>query len=744
MNFDKPAGINPLDRQKVLTRPHTRIDGPLKVSGRATYAYEYREKEPATYGYVLSAGVAKGTIESIDTGRAEAAPGVLLVLTHENMPDQGESETPVPQQKDASPQLSGPEVSFYHQAVAFVVAESFEQARAAANMIEVKYRTEKGQYVLADVLGSAKPDEDSEDSVVGEFEQAFKDAPVTIDATFTTPDQSQSPMEPQATLASWNGDRLTVHTSHQVVHWVQAGLAKTLKVPQKNVRVVSAYVGGGFGSKLLFFADVVLASAAARLLGRPVKVALTRPQYYNSTSHRPATVQRVRLGATRDGLIQAIGHDTWSGNLPGGEGEPAADQTKLLYAGEHRLIRTRKAELDLPPGASMRAPGEAVGLLALEGAMDELAEALDIDPVKLRILNDVQHDPAKGPERPFSSRRLVDTLYVGADRFGWDKRQSKPGQVREGEWLIGMGMASAFRANLVQPSGAKVTLQPGGRLMVETQMTDIGTGSYTILGQVAAEMLGLPLEQVTVRLGDSDYPQASGSGGSFGANSSASGVYAACVKLRADILKKLNFASGSSTFEDGEVRCEANHVPLAEVAGKDGMSAEDKMTWGDLTEQYAQASFGAHFAEVAVNSVTGETRVRRMLSVAAIGRVLNPVTARSQCLGGITMGIGSALMEHLEVDPRYGLFINHDLAEYQVPVHADIPDLDVVFLEDLDDKSSPVKAKGTGELGICGVGAAVANAVYNASGVRIRDFPLTLDKVLAGWEKTEQQEHVPA
>jgi len=744
MNFDKPAGINPIDRQKVVTRPHTRIDGPLKVSGRATYAYEYREKEPATYGYVLSAGVAKGTILSIDVDRAQAAPGVLLVLTHENMPAQGEAESPVPQQKDASPQLSGPEVSFYHQAVAFVVAESFEQARAAANMIEVRYRQHPGKYVLADVLDGAKPDEDSEDSVVGDFEQAFGDAPVTVDATFTTPDQSQSPMEPQATLASWDDDQLTVYTSHQVVHWIQAGLAKTLKVPQENVRVVSAYVGGGFGSKLLFYADVVLASAAARLLGRPVKVALTRPQYYNSTSHRPATRQRVRLGATRDGRLQAVGHDTWSGNLPGGQSEPAADQTKLLYAGEHRLIRSRKAELDLPPGASMRAPGEAVGLLALEVAMDELAEALDIDPVKLRILNDVQYDPAKGPERPFSSRRLVDALYTGADRFGWDKRQSRPGQVREGEWLIGMGMASAFRANMVQPSGAKVMLQPDGSLAVETQMTDIGTGSYTILGQVAAEMLGLPLDKVTVRLGDSDFPQASGSGGSFGANSSASGVYAACVKLRGDILKKLNFAPASSTFEDGEVRCEDNHVPLAEVAGKAGMSAEDKMTWGDLTEQYAQASFGAHFAEVAVNSVTGETRVRRMLSVVTIGRVLNPVTARSQCLGGITMGIGAALMERLEVDPRYGLFINHDLAEYQVPVHADIPDLDVVFLEDLDDKSSPLKAKGIGELGICGVGAAVANAVYNASGVRIRDFPLTLDKVLAGWEQNEKREHVPA
>ena len=740
MKFDAPAGINPLDREKVLTKPHTRLDGPLKVTGQAPYAYEYQPSTPVSYGYVLSAGVAKGTIKRMDTRRAEAAPGVLLVLTHENMPEQGESETPVPQQRKASPQLSGPEVHFYHQAVALVVAETFEQARAASKLIEVEYDIQPGHYVLEDELDSAQPSEDSEDSVVGDFDRAFADAPVKVDLRYTTPDQSQSPMEPQATLAEWDAESetLTLHTAHQVVHWVQTGIARTLQLRPAQVRIVSAYVGGGFGSKLLFFADAVLGGAAARLLGRPVKVALTRPQYYNSTSHRPATVQRVRLAADRDGRLQAVGHDSWSGNLPGGDTEVAADQTKLLYAGDHRLIRTRLAELDLPPGASMRAPGEAVGLLALEGAMDELAEALEMDPVRLRVVNDIQHDPEKGPERPFSSRRLVEALLLGADRFGWNKRQAKPGQVREGEWFIGLGVASAFRANLVQPSGARVILEPDGTLTVETQMTDIGTGSYTILGQVAAEMLGLPLDKVRVRLGDSEFPQASGSGGSFGANSSASGVYVACMDLRRSILQQLNFAEASTTFEDGEVRCEDNHVPLAEVAGEKGLEATGKITWGDLTEKYAQASFGAHFAEVAVNSVTGETRVRRMLSVVSVGRVMNPVTARSQCLGGMTMGIGAALMENLEVDPRLGLFINHDLAEYHVPVHADIPDLDVVMLEDLDDKSSPVKAKGIGELGICGVGAAVANAVYNASGVRVRDYPLTLDKILAGWSEQAQ------
>jgi xanthine dehydrogenase YagR molybdenum-binding subunit len=734
MKFDQAAAPNPIDQERVVTRPYPRLEGPLKVTGQATYAYEYQLPEPPTYGVVLGAGIAHGRITAIDTSVAEAAPGVLLVLTHENMPAQGRSESPVPQQEDASPQLAGPEVRHYHQAVAYVVAGSLEEARAAAFLIDVQYEVTPGQFTLADTVEAGEEPDDAVDSVVGDFGAAFGKAAVTVDLAFTTPDQSQAPMEPHATTAVWNGEQLTVYTAHQVVHWVRRGLAKTLDVPQKNVRIVSPYVGGGFGTKLLFFSDAVLSAAAARLLGRPVKTALTRPLMFNHTSHRAATIQRVRLGSDAAGNLSAVGHDAWTGNLPGGDSEPACEATKYLYAGEHRLIRTRKSELDLPPGASMRAPGEAVGMLAIEGAVNELAEKLGMDPVELRILNDVQYDPEKGPVRPFSSRRLAQALRTGASAFGWDDRPRTPRERRSGEWFVGYGVASAFRTNLVRPSGATIRLEPGGTLIVETQMTDIGTGSYTILGQVAAEMLGVPLDHVQVRLGDSDYPEASGSGGSWGANSASAGVYAACDELRRELARMAGFPYAKAVFRNGKLWQGAECTGLDELAGKDGVSATGRMTYGDLDEQYAQAGFGAHFAEVHVNGFSGEVRVQRALSVVAAGRILNPMTARSQCLGGMAMGIGSALMEALHVDHTLGLFVNHDLGEYHIPSHADIPDMDVIFLDERDDQSSPLRAKGVGELGISGVGAAIAEAVYNASGVRVRDFPITLDKVLAGWE----------
>lgn len=739
--FDQPAGINPIDQERVIARPHPRKEGPLKVTGRATYAHEFGhapgEPQNAAYGFLVGAGVARGRVRRIDTAAAEAMPGVLLVLTHHNMPQQGRSDTPMPQETGATPQMADDRVHHYHQAVAFVVAERFEQARAAALALEIAYddETEQGDFSLRDVWKEAEEDE-KRDQRVGDFEGAFARAAVRIDATYTTPDQTHAMMEPHASLAEWDaaGERLTLYTSHQMVHWVHSGIAKTLEVPQENVRIVSRFVGGGFGSKLLFYGDAVLSAVAARRLGRPVKTALTRPQIANHTTHRRATVQRLRLGADQGGRLHAVGHDAHSGNLPGGGAEGAAAQTKMLYAGENRLVRERLSELHLPPGGAMRAPGEAVGMLALECAMDELAEALEMDPVELRALNDIGYDPASGPQRPFSSRRLVDCLRRGAEEFGWHER-TRPGERREGEWLLGLGVASAYRDNLLRASGATVRLEKGGTLTVETQMTDIGTGSYTMLGQAAAEMLGLRLEDVEVRLGDSDFPKSAGSGGSWGANSAGMGVFYAAEELRRELALAAGFNPQRAVFKDGEVWEGERCVRLGTLAAKaeSPLQATANATVGDLGKRFAQASFGAHFCEVAVHRVTAEIRVRRMLSVAAAGRIFNPVTARSQCLGGMTMGIGAALMEELHVDPRLGLFVNHDLAEYHVPVHADIPDLEVIFLDELDAHASPLKGKGVGELGICGVGAAVANAVYNATGVRVRDYPLTVDKVLAGW-----------
>ncbi|EOL8940219.1 aldehyde oxidoreductase molybdenum-binding subunit PaoC [Cronobacter dublinensis] len=727
MKFDKPATQNPIDQQNVVGRPRDRIDGPLKTSGQATYAYEWHDEAPnAAYGHVVGSAIAKGRITAMDTGAAEQAPGVLAVITAQNAGPLGKGDM------NAATLLGGPEIEHYHQAIAVVVAETFEQARAAAGLITVTYEETPGAYDLAkEKPGVTTPPDDTPDKTVGDFGSAFNHAEVQFDATYTTPDQSHMAMEPHASMAAWEGDKLTLWTSSQMINWWRGDLAKTLNIPLENIRVRSPYIGGGFGSKLFLRSDAVLAALGARAVQRPVKVMLPRPFIPNNTTHRPATIQRVRLGARRDGRLTAIAHESWSGNLPGGPTETATNQTELLYAGANRHTGLRLAELDLPEGNSMRAPGEAPGMMVLEIAIDEMAEKLGMDPVEFRIINDTQVDPAH-PERFFSRRQLVECLRTGAAHFGWQQRNPVPGQVREGDWLVGHGMAAGFRNNLVTKSGARVHLDVQGQVTVETDMTDIGTGSYTIIAQTAAEMMGVPLESVTVRLGDSDYPISSGSGGQWGANSATAGVYAACVKLREAAAKRLGFDPNSAEFVDGQIRGEGRRVPLAQAAADGTLTAEDTMEYGALDKQFQQSTFAGHFVEVAVEANTGEVRVRRMLAVCAAGRILNPKTARSQVIGAMTMGLGGALMEELFVDTRRGFFVNHDMALYEVPVHADVPRQEVIFLEDTDPVSSPMKAKGVGELGLCGVSAAIANAIYNATGVRVREYPITLDKLLEG------------
>jgi xanthine dehydrogenase YagR molybdenum-binding subunit len=730
MRFDTPATTNPIDQLKVVGRPTQRIDGPLKTTGTAPYAYERHDVVPnQAYGYVVGSAIAKGRIASIDLARAKAASGVLAVVTADNAGKLAKGE------RNTAKLLGGPEIDHYHQAIALVVAETFEQARAAAQLVRVDYVRAKGAFDLAAAKDTALPPKAGgfggpPDTAVGDFAGAFGAAPVQLDATYTTPDQGHAMMEPHASIAAWDGDELTVWTSNQMIDWGVGDLAATLGIAKEKVRIISPYIGGGFGGKLFLRADALLAALGARAVRRPVKVALTRPLMFNNTTHRPATIQRIRLGAGRDGKITAIGHESWSGDLPGGEPELAVQQTRLLYGGANRMTALRLAVLDLPEGNAMRAPGEAPGMMALEIAVDEMAEKLSLDPVEFRILNDTQVDP-EHPERPFSQRQLTQCLRTGADRFGWNKRSARPGQQREGRWLVGMGVAAAFRNNLVTKSGARVRLDNRGIVTVETDMTDIGTGSYTVIGQTAAEMMGVPLDKVVVRLGDSTFPVSCGSGGQWGGNCSTAGVYAACVKLREAIAQKLGFNSENAVFADGQVRAGNRSVPLAQAAGDGGLVAEDTIEYGDLDKKYQQSTFGAHFVEVAVDAATGESRIRRMLAVCAAGRILNPTSARSQVIGAMTMGAGAALMEELAVDKRFGFFVNHDLAGYEVPVHADIPHQDVVFLDETDPISSPMKAKGVGELGICGVGAAIANAIYNATGVRVRDYPITLDKLLA-------------
>jgi xanthine dehydrogenase YagR molybdenum-binding subunit len=752
MKFDSPATTNPIDQLKVVGKAVSRIDGPLKATGTAPYAYERHDVIPnQAYGCIIGSGIAKGRIVSMDLAAAKAAPGVLAIVTAGNAGklDKGARNTAI--------LLGGPDIQHYHQAIAAVVAETFEQARAAAHLVRVEYARAQGSFDLESVKDEAEVAKqivggDSPESKVGDFDSAFAAAEVKLDGTYHTAYESHSMMEPHATIASWEGDQLTVWTSNQMIAWARDDLAQTLGIPKEKVRVLSPYIGGGFGGKLFLRADVLLAALGARAARRPVKIALPRALMPNNTTHRTATIQRIRIGAGKDGKITAIAHESWSGNLPGGDPEPAAMQTRSLYAGAHRMTAHRLAALDLPEANAMRAPGEAPGMAALEIAMDEMAEKLGMDPVEFRILNDTQvvpDNPAKPPSSdpqskenppkkhdphpPFSKRQLVECLREGAKRFGWEKRNVQPGKVRDGRWLVGMGVAAAFRDNLLMKSAARVRLDGRGSVTVETDMTDIGTGSYTIIGQTAAEMLGVPLEKVVVRLGDSSFPVSCGSGGQWGGNNSTAGVYAACMKLRESIAQKAGFdAGGDIVFADGSIRQGDRSVALAEVAGDEGLVGEDQIEYGDLDEKFHQSTFGAHFVEVGVDVYTGVTRVRRMLAVCACGRILNPKTARSQVIGAMTMGAGAALMEELVLDKRHGFFVNHDLAGYEVPVHADMPHQEVVFLDETDPISSPMKAKGVAELGICGVAAAVANAIYNATGVRVRDYPITLDKLIAG------------
>ncbi|MEA2869971.1 MAG: xanthine dehydrogenase YagR molybdenum-binding subunit, partial [Bradyrhizobium sp.] len=680
------------------------------------------------YGFVVEASIGKGKIRSIDTRDAEKAPGVILVLTHLNAPQQGTGN-----HHEAHPVLTGPDVTRYGEPVAFVVAESFEEARAAAYLVRVDYDRAPGRYALSDNLRQARAphpaDGAAPDSTVGDFAGAFASSPVKIDVTYTTPLQSHAMMEPHATLAMWDGDKLILHTANQMLNQGQKAVATTLKIPMENVRLISPFIGGGFGGKLWVNADAILAAIAARQLKRPVKIALTRQQIFHVTTHRSNTIQQIRLGAERDGRLVAIGHDVFSGNLPTEQTyEGAALQTRTLYAGANRLTRHRLAPLDIPVASSMRAPGEAVGLLALESAMDELAEKLDIDPIELRMRNEPTEDPEK--HIPYSSRHLIACLQEGARRFGWDKRTAKPGQVHDGRWLVGMGVAAATRGNPLRLSKANVRLTPDGIATVRMAMTDIGTGTYTILTQIAAEMLGLPPERVRVELGDTSFPEAAGSGGSFGAASSGSALFEACDSLREKLARLAGMDPQTARFANGNIESGEQSKLLTDIVGA-GVDADGEIKPGLTSKDYSQQSYGAHFAEVGVDQDTGEVRLRRMLGVFAAGRVLNEKTARSQAIGGMVFGVGAALQEAMTLDPRFGYFVNHDLAEYHVPVHADIPAIDALFLPELDNKSNPLKSKGIGELGICGAGAALANAIHNACGARIRDFPITLDKVLS-------------
>jgi xanthine dehydrogenase YagR molybdenum-binding subunit len=706
-----------------------RVDGPLKVIGGARYAYERQDYGRAAVGYILGASIAKGRLLQLNTAAAEQAPGVLLVMTHRNAPPQALRDGSLPGQFARPwPVLQNGVIGWFGQPVALVVAESFEQARAAAGLIEARYEAAAGAYDLASHADRAYAPRTANvgletDSRRGDIDRAMAEAPVVLELSYTTPAHFAQPMEPQACLAHWQGEDLHLRPSVQIVIAARLLLARTLQIPPERVHVDAAFVGGGFGSKLRVHEEAVFAALAARALGRPVKVAQTRRQVFTLTGRRPETIQRVRLAAGRDGRLLGLGHDV---NMQGTERELFVEQTatvsRSLYAAPHRLSRHRVTNLDVGFGEPVRGPGELPGLLAVESAMDELAHALGMDPVELRIRNEPERDPET--DKPLSGRRLVECLHEGAARFGWSRRQAQPGSRREGDMLIGMGMAAAIRMHFQGATRAVVRMERDGRVIVRSDMTDIGTGTYTILAQVAAEALGVARNRVTVELARSDLPLSPGSGGSFGAANTSNALYRACQALKVKIFGPQDTASHPDL---------ASEVAQRFPEGVEAEGATVAMADDPNYQDYSQHTYGASFAEVAVDAVTGEVRLRRMLGVFAAGRIINPKTARSQLLGGMVWGVGSALHEAAHVDPRFGNVVNGDLAEYVVPVHADVPAMfEAVMLDDFDNKANPLGMKGVGELSVCGTGAAVANAVFNATGVRVRDFPITMDKLMAG------------
>jgi xanthine dehydrogenase YagR molybdenum-binding subunit len=674
--------------------PLSRVEGRAKVTGQAQYAYEQPVKG-VVYAAAITSTVASGAITRIDAARALGLPGVLAVLSHENAPrlaEVGDRELMI---------LQSPEVAYRGQIVGGVIAESLETAREAADAVTFEYdaaahdvelRPGHPRFYRPEKVNPSFP----ADVAHGDLDAGLAAAEVVVDATYTTQPLHNNPMEPHASLALWENGGLTLYDSIQGSWRAHNDLAELFELDPERVRVISHHVGGGFGSKGTPRPQAVLAAVAARMVERPVKVALTRQQLFAMVGYRTPTIQRVRLGAARDGRLRAIGHDAFEQTSTIREfAEQTTIATRHMYAAPDRLTTHRLVALDVPTPSWMRAPGECPGMYALESAMDELAVACGIDPIELRIANEPAEDPEKGI--PWSSRNLVACLREGAERFGWADRDPTPGARRDGRWLVGTGVAASTYPAYRSPSQATARIDADGGFTVQIAAADIGTGARTVLTQIAADALGVDPEQVRMEIGDSRFGQAALAGGSMGTASWGSAVVKACQAL---------LAQG-----EGEVT----------VDTADEVKALSKRS---------RHAFGAQFVEVRVDTASGEVRVPRMLGVFAVGRVINPKTARSQLIGGMTMGIGMALHEGSVMDREFGDYLNHDFAQYHVPACADIQDIDAAWVDEDDDELNPMGSKGIGEIGIVGTAAAVANAVFHATGTRVRDLPIRLDRLV--------------
>jgi xanthine dehydrogenase YagR molybdenum-binding subunit len=739
-----------------IGRPIGRVDGRAKVTGAAKYAAEYNVPNLA-YGCVVSSAIAKGRIKNIDAGDALRLEGVLQVFTHENSPrlaksDQSYTDEVAPPGSPFRP-LHDDSIKFSAQPVALVVAENLELARYAASLVRVEYESEAHATDLKEEREEAyipkpRPPIPPLPEPRGDAEKAFANAATRIEAEYGSPFEHHNPMEPFATTAVREDDgKMTVYDKTQGSQNVHGYVCNVFGLSKDDVRVVSPFVGGAFGAGLRPQYQLLLAVMAARELKRPVRVSLTRQQMF-SFGHRPHTLQRVSLGSAPDGALEAIIHKVLAETSRFEDySEPVAHWSAMLYRCENVRLEHKVAQLDVCTPIDMRAPGATWGLYALECAMDELAYELGVDPLEFRLKNYAEEDQSRN--KPFSSKELRECYRQGAEKFGWARRNPEPRSMRDekdGDQLIGWGMATGAWEAMQFTAGAKAVLTADGKLKVSSATADIGTGTYTIMTQIAAETLGLQIENVTFALGDSSLPQAPVEGGSFTAATVGSAVKAVCDKVRGELFKLAQKVEKSPlagagledvVFSDGRVALSSDasqFVAIADALRHAGISAIDEEVVVGPDErkqsQYARYSHSAVFAEVKVDQDLGVIRVTRVVSAVAGGRILNPKTARSQVMGGIVWGIGVALEEESVMDQNFGRFINHNLAEYHVPVNADMHEIDVIFVEENDSIVNPLGAKGLGEIGIVGVAAAIANAVFQATGKRVRDLPITLDKLL--------------
>jgi xanthine dehydrogenase YagR molybdenum-binding subunit len=714
----------------------TRYDALAKVTGRAKYAAEFPFKDIA-YAYVVQASIPSGTIASIDQGAAGRAAGVYSIITPFNAP-----KLTVPGTVNI---LQDTTVFYSGQPIAIVVARSLPEAQQAAKLLRVDYKEQPAKLDFQALLKDARaPKRGTPPARRGDPEASLAKATVVIDQIYTTPIQNHNPMEPHATIAAWDGDKLSVYDATQGISGVQASLARAFSIPPANVHVQCPFTGGGFGSKGYVWSHTTLAAMAAKVAQRPVKLVLGREQMFGPVGSRPNTHQHIQLAASSDGKLLLQQHDSICyTSLISDWTESAANQTMLLYDSESLSASHQLVELNLGMGTWQRAPGEATGTVGLEIAMDELAEKLNIDPIQLRVINYAEHDPRQG--HPWSSKHLRECYTQAAERFGWSKRTAKPGQQREGNNLIGYGMATAIYNAGRAPSSAVVRILPNGRVFVGIGTQDIGTGTYTILAQTAADTLFIDPTLVDVKLGDSTLPRSGGSGGSTTAASVCPAVYDAATQARLKLIQ-LAIADAQSPLHgaavedidtrDGKLFLKSNpekSEATTTLITRNGNTPVEATATSEMPKDrdaFTSHSWGAIFAEVAVDVDTHMVQVRRMVGTYDIGTLINKTTGTNQLVGGVVWGVSMALHEETLIDKTYGRTVNENYAEYHVPVNADIHEIDVTALNIPDYRFNPLGSRGIGEIGITGAAAAIANAIYNATGKRVRDLPITLDKLM--------------